>query len=126
MKFLFFILTLVQLTWGADATLEVVKGVEGLSPLAIEDSSPQSSEISQKFTKMLAADMNVVSLFTVDESYATAAFDSPLPSPMHKDAQYILRYRLSNDGARGIRADIKLLHNGRELFFKRELRFKTK
>lgn len=118
MKFLFFILTLVQLAWGADATLEVVKGVEGLSPLAIEDSSPQSSEISQKFTKMLAADMNVVSLFTVDESYATAAFDAPLPSPMHKDAQYILRYRLSNDGAGGIRADIKLLHNGRELFFK--------
>lgn len=118
MKFIFFILTLIQLAWGADATLEVVKGVEGLSPLAIEDSSLQSSEISQKFTKMLAADMDVVSLFTVDESYATAAFDSPLPAPAHKDAQYILRYRLSNDGAGGMRADIKLIENGRELFYK--------
>lgn len=108
----------IQLTWGADATLEVVKGVEGLSPLAIEDGSVQISETTQKFTKMLAADMNVVSLFTVDESYAATAFDSLIPAPSHKEAQYLLRYRLVNDGSGGMRADVKLLQNGRELFIK--------
>lgn len=118
MKIVFLFLTLIQLLWGADATIEVVKGVEGLAPLAIEDSSLQSSEMSQKFAKMLAADMNVVSLFSVDESYAMSVFDSPTPSVAHKDAQYLLRYRLSNDGSGGIKADIKLLQNGRELFFK--------
>jgi TolB protein len=118
LKFFLFFLTFIQLTWGADATLEVVKGVEGLSPLAIEDGSVQISETTQKFTKMLAADMNVVSLFTVDESYAATAFDSFMPAPSHKEAQYLLRYRLINDGSGGIRADVKLLQNSREIFIK--------
>lgn len=118
MKIILFFLTMIQLTWGADATIEVVKGVAGLSPLAIEDASVQSNEMGRKFSKMLAADMNVVSLFTVDESYAMAPFDSLSPSPVHKEAQYLLRYRLSDDGSGGVKADIKLLQNGNELFFK--------
>lgn len=109
---------LIQLVWGVDATLEVVKGVEGLAPLAIEDSSSQTTDMSQRFAKMLAADMNVVSLFNVDDSYAVASYDSPVPAPLHKDAQYVLRYRLSNDGSGGVNADIKLLQNGQELFVK--------
>jgi len=108
----------IQLSWGADATLEVVKATEGLSPLAIEDSSTQPSELTQRFAKMLVADMNVVSLFNVDESYAQNSFDSTTAASIHKNAQYILRYRLSNDGAGGVNADVKLLQNGRELFFK--------
>ncbi len=118
MKFFLFFLMFMQLTWGADATLEVVKGVEGLSPLAIEDGSVQVNETTHKFTKMLAADMNVVSMFSVDESYAATAFDSLMPALSHKDAQYLLRYRLINDGSGGMRADVKLLQNGRELFIK--------
>ncbi|HEX5328657.1 Tol-Pal system protein TolB [Sulfuricurvum sp.] len=118
MKFFLLVLTMIHLSWGADATLEVVKTVEGLAPLAIEDASPQSNEVSQRFAQMLAADMNVVSLFSVDESYALNSFDSISPAPNHKNAQYILRYRLNSDGAGGIKADIKLLQNGRELFLK--------
>lgn len=118
MKFFLFVLVFLQISWGADATLEVAKEVEGQIPIAIEDSSGSTTEMSQKFTKMLVADMNVVSLFSVDESYATAIFDSPLPAAIHKNAQYVLRYRLSNDGSGGIKADVKLLQNGKELFFK--------
>ncbi len=118
MKFFVCFLMFIQLSWGVDATLEVVKGIEGLSPLAIEDSSLQSSDVSQRFAKMLAADMNVISLFNVDDSYAVASFDSVLPAASHKDAQYLLRYRLTNDGMGGINADIKLLQNGKELFLK--------
>ena len=118
MKFFLFVLVFVQISWGADATLEVVKGVGGLSPLAIEDSSPQTTEMSQKFSHMLAADMNVVSLFDVDESYAAVGFDIPSPASTHKDAQYLLRYRLANDGVGGVRADIKLLQEGNPIFEK--------
>ncbi|MDD5119244.1 MAG: Tol-Pal system protein TolB [Sulfuricurvum sp.] len=118
MKFIVIFLFLVQFLWGSDATIEVIKGVEGSVPLAIEDASPISNDMSQKFTKMLAADMNVVSLFTVDESYATAPFDSPTPALNHKNAQFLLRYRLLNDGAGGVRADIKLLRNGADVFVK--------
>lgn len=118
MKIILIFLTLVQFSWGADATLEVVKGVGGLSPLAIEDSSLQTSDLSRKFTQMLAADMNVVSLFTVDQSYASVPFNSLSPSPQHQDAQYLIRYRLVDDGAGGMRADVKMLQNGNEFFAK--------
>lgn len=118
MKFLILFLILIHFAWSADTTLEVVKGVEGLSPLAIEDSSPQSSEMSITFSKMLAADMNVVSLFTVDDSYAISPFDSVISSPLHKEAKYLLRYRLINDDSGGVKADIKLLQEGQELFTK--------
>jgi len=118
LKIILVFLTFIQFSWGADATLEVVKGVEGLSPLAIEDSSLQTSDLSRKFTQMLAADMNVVSLFNVNDSYAAVPFNSLSPSPLHQGAQYLLRYRLVDDGVGGIRADIKLLQNGNELFAK--------
>jgi len=118
LKIIVFLFALIQLSWGADATIEVVKGVAGLSPLAIEDSSPQSTDMSQKFSQMLAADMNVVSLFNVDESYATAGFDSIAPAPIHKEARYLLRYRLVNDGMGGVKADIKLLQDNNPLFQK--------
>lgn len=118
MKIIFFWLSLIQLLWGADATIEVVKGVTGLSPLAIEDSSSQSTEMSQKFSQMLAADMNVISMFSVDESYALAGFDASSPAAIHKEAQYLLRYRLVNDGMGGVKADVKLLQDGNTLFLK--------
>lgn len=118
MKFLVIFLTFIHFAWSADATLEVVKGVEGLSPLAIEDGSGQPNEMSVTFSKMLVADMNVVSLFTVDETYATAPFDSANPSTLHRGAKYILRYRLANDGVGGVKADIKLLQDGQDIFIK--------
>ncbi len=118
MKILVIWLSLIHFVWGADATIEVVKGVVGLSALAIEDSSPQSTDMSQKFSQMLAADMNVVSLFKVDDSYAVSGFDAPSPANIHKDAHYLLRYRLVDDGMGGVKADVKLLQDGNPLFFK--------
>lgn len=105
--------------WSADATLEVIKGVQkNLPSLAIEDASNGMGETSQKMFAMLNADMNVVSMFTVDDNYGTAAYDAISPSANHKNAQYILRYRLSPDGTGGIKADIRLLQNATELFAK--------
>lgn len=104
--------------WGTDATLEVSKGVESLPKLAIEDGSLQTSEVSQKFFKILVADMNVISMFNVDDSYAINTYENLLPSNLHKDAQYLLHYRLTNDGTGGLKADIKLSQNGTDLFTK--------
>jgi TolB protein len=104
--------------WSADAILEVVKGVQTLPTLVIEDGSTGMGEVSQKMYVMLNADMNVVSLFNVDNSYAASAYTALTPSANHMNAQYVLRYRLSNDGAGGLKADIKLLQNSTELFSK--------
>ncbi len=112
MKIIFLLVTWFYGVWGADATIEVVKGVEALPRLAVEDSSPHTGELSQKMAKMLVADMQVVSLFTVDESYATAPFDAAVPAPAHKEAQYLLRYRLDAVEGGGVRADVRFLRNG--------------
>ncbi len=118
MRIVLVLAAFVSLLWGTDATIEVVKGVGSLPKLAIEDGSAAPDDTSRKMAKMLAADMEVVSLFEVDESYAAAPYDSLSPSPLHKDAQYVLRYRLGAIGPEGIKADIRLLHNGASLFEK--------
>lgn len=104
--------------WSADATLEVTKNVGELPQLAIEDGSTSAGENGSKFHKMLSADMNVVSLFTVDESYAQQAFENPQSAALHKGSAYTLRYRLSDDGSGGYKSEVKLLQNGLELFNK--------
>ena len=104
--------------WGADATLEVTKNVGGLSKFVIEDGSETRIEATQKFHKMLSADMKVVSLFDVDESYAAQNYESTQPSLEHKDAAYVLRYRLVSDGKDGFKADVKLVQNTLVLFTK--------
>lgn len=111
---LFFISTL----WGADATLEVTKTVGTLPRLVIEDSSASMNDAGTRFHKMLSADMNVVSLFEVDDRYASQSLDNSQPAAIHKDAVYILRYRLVADGSGGYRSDVKLFQNGLELFSK--------
>lgn len=112
-----FILFMITL-WGAETTLEVTKTVGGLPKFVIEDGSAVTGAETQKFHKMLSADMKVVSLFDVDDSYAMQTFESTQPSLSHKEAGYILRYRLVEDGNGGFKADVKLLQNSLELFNK--------
>lgn len=108
--------------WGVDATLDIRKGADTSEPLlAIEDGSFQTNDMSASFHKMLLSDMNVLSLFTLEETYAAVPFDSLTPAFSHKGARYILRYRLVNDGMGGVKADIKLLGDGQELFTKNYL-----
>jgi TolB protein len=111
------ILSIISL-WGADTTLEVTKAVGALPKFVIEDGSGVPGPDTQKFHKMLSADMKVVSLFDVDDSYAEQMYESLQPSFSHSGAGYILRYRLSDDGSGGYKADIKLQQNGLELFSK--------
>lgn len=118
MRFLIILLICSFTLWGADATLEVTKNVGALPVLAIEDGSAVNNEAGSRFHKMLSADMNVVSLFNLDDRYAMQSFDNPIPSGIHKDAVYILRYRLVPDGSGGYRTDVKLLQNNLELFSK--------
>jgi TolB protein len=111
-----FILSVITLL-GADTTLEVTKAVGILPKFVIEDGSTTTGD-TQKFHKMLSADMKVVSLFDVDDSYAAQTYESLQPSFSHSDAGYILRYRLHDDGIGGYKADVRLLQNGLELFSK--------
>jgi len=112
-----FVLSIISL-WGVDTTLEVTKAVGALPKFVIEDGSKAPTSETQKFHKMLSADMKVVSLFDVDDSYAAQTYESLQPSFSHSGAGYILRYRLNDDGNGGYKADVKLLQNGLDLFSK--------
>jgi len=118
MRYIAFWAVLFGWLWSADATLEVVKGVQSLPNLAIEDGSAIANDTSKRMYAMLNADMNVISLFNVDDHYAFSTYESLTPAPNHTNAQYVLRYRLVDDGAGGLRTDIRLLQNGTELFEK--------
>jgi TolB protein len=104
----------MSILWGESTTLEVSKNVSVLSKLTIVDGSAKGTEQTQKFHKMLAADMKVVSLFDVDESYTQDSYDAKT----HANALFVLRYRLDDDGSGGFKADVKLFQNGLELFSK--------
>lgn len=104
--------------WSAEAILQVTKNVGALPKLAIEDASVLNSDSGLKFHKMLSADMNVISLFEVDNSYAQEGFESQYPAVVHRDAAYVLRYRMTADGSGGYKTDVRLLQNGLELFNK--------
>jgi TolB protein len=104
--------------FGVDTTLEVTKNVGTLAKLVIEDGSLGGVDSDQKFHKMLSADMKVVSLFDVDDSYALQSYEKFEPATSHKNAAFVLRYRLSDDGSGGYKSDVKLLQNGLELFSK--------
>lgn len=118
MKFIVVLFIFFHVVWSADATIEVIKGVESLPKLAVEDGSTPPNELSRTMAKMLVADMQVVSLFTVDESYAAAPFDALSPAPSHHEAQYLLRYRLTPANAGEVKADIRLVQNGTDVFAK--------
>lgn len=117
MVWIFLLLGSITL-WSADGTFEVTKNVAGLSKFVIEDGSETRIEATQKFHKMLSADMKVISLFDVDDSYCAQNYESTQPSLEHKNAGYVLRYRLVSDGKDGFKADIKLLQNELVLFTK--------
>lgn len=103
--------------WGVDTTLEVTKAVaeESLPKLVIENSSPETELDGQKFHKMISADMKVIALFDVNDSYTEQPFESAING---SDMGYTLRYRLSNDGSGGYKADVRLFHNNDNLFAK--------
>ena len=80
MRFLIVLVLCLFSLWGADATLEVTKNAGVLPRLAIEDGGSTSNDVGLKFHKMLTADMNVVSLFEIDNSYAQEGFESSTPA----------------------------------------------
>jgi TolB protein len=111
-KFLISLMMLVNLTWAEESMLQVTKNVTtSLPKMIIEDSGSVTD--SQKFHAMLAADINVVSLFDLDSTYKSTPFNAPAG-----DSGYVLRYRLSPDSAGGYSADVKLLQNNAVLFSK--------
>jgi len=97
LKFLLAFLFSVVTLFASDATIEIVKKVDSLPSLAIEDSSTvDDGTFRMKFFKMLSSDLNVLSIFNVEKRYATVSFDASSVLVENKDINYVLRYKIED------------------------------
>ena len=103
-----------------DLTIEVKKSVEALPALAIEDASiSYDDSFKMRFFKALYADMNVISLFNVDKHRRLTYFNATDVAVANKDADFVLRYKLSQDDNGKLNVDAKLIQNGKTVFLKK-------
>jgi len=118
LKIIFSLLVFVSLLF-SDATIEVIKKVESLPSIAVEDASEDYDySFKLKFYKSLIADLNVLSIFNVDRHYRGVGFNA-LVDVANKDMDYVLKYSLSKGDANVLFVDIKLLQNGKKVIDKR-------
>ena len=119
MKILLAWLFIVSLGFAGDATIEVIKKVESLPSLAVEEShSSYDDTFKLKFFKSLIADLNVISIFNVDRHYRKSDYDASDVLVENKDMKYVLRYNIFEDDNGFFNARMKLLHNSAEVMNK--------
>lgn len=108
------IFVFVGLLFGADATVEIVKKIDRLPKIALQDASIESVDVvfRKKFFKILAGDLRVSSHFDVVDQQLFSSYDGSLAENFLNDlgVDLILRYKISSDSFGGIIAQIKLLN----------------
>ncbi|MCK4975189.1 MAG: Tol-Pal system protein TolB [Sulfurimonas sp.] len=119
MKILISFLIAVTISFASDATIEVIKKVDSLPSLAVEDASISfSNKFKMKFFRSLVADMNVISLFNVDRSHRTVDYDASEVVYENKDIDYVLRYKLRKDDRGALNIELKILNKNNIVFSK--------
>lgn len=119
MKLLLSLLMTFVLSFASDATIDVIKKVDSLPSLALEDASISYDDTFKlQFFKSLVADLNVISIFNVDRHHRVADFNDVDVLVEHKDLNYVLRYKMQEDDNAALTISIKLLKNNEEVFSK--------
>lgn len=119
MKILFSILLLFSLSFASDATIEVIKKVDSLPSIAVEDASIGYDEnFKMKFFKILVADLNVLSILNVDRYYRTNNFDASNVLAENKDFNYVVRYKLFQGDGNSLNLQMTLLKNNEQVLGK--------
>jgi len=113
-KKLLVIIALVSSMFAYDATVEIVKKMDRLPKIALQDAS--SSDIDQsfrkKFFKILVGDLRVSSHFDVVDEYMTSSYEGNLEENFLSDLKLdlILRFNITNETDGAIIAQVKLLN----------------
>jgi len=119
LKSIFSLLIFVSLLF-SDATIEVIKKVDSLPNIALEDSSVDyADKFKLTFYKSLVADLNVLAIFNVDRHHRMVDYDSSSVDVYNKDMDYVLRYSLVRGDGQTLFVNIKLLQNNQEVLNKR-------
>lgn len=100
-------------SFAADATVEIVKKIDVLPKIAIQDASQKmvDLEFRKTFFKLIAGDLRVSSHFRVDDEYLQSSYEGgPLENFLStKNVDMILRFSLNQD-ANTATANVKLLN----------------
>ena len=119
MKILLTWLFIISISFANDATIDVIKKVETLPSLAVEESSTSYDDTFKlKFFKSLIADLNVISIFNVDRHYRKTDYDSNDVVVENKDMKYVLRYKIFEDDNRYFNVKMKLIKESQEVLNK--------
>jgi len=107
----FFLLTIIS--FAADATVEIVKKIDVLPKIAIQDASPNNidNEFRQSFFKLLAGDLRVSSHFRVEDEYLRSSYaGGPIENFLSdKKVDLILRFSLDQN-LNNAAANVKLIN----------------
>ena len=96
--------------FAADATIEVIKKVDKMPSISVEDASINyQNTLAKKFFKVLVSDLNVLSIFNVYDNYEKNDFDADDVRPENVKRDYVLRYRLRQDDDGNLNCEYKLL-----------------
>jgi len=111
LKILFSILISITFLFSSDATIEVIKKIDSLPTLAVEDSSESNNETFKlKFFKALIADLNVLSLFNVDRHHTMSDYEDNIVDVSNKEMDYVIKYKIDAQD-KGFMLELKLLNN---------------
>jgi TolB protein len=110
---------MVTMMYGGDATIEVIKKVDSLPTMAVEDSSKEFDDtFKMKFFKALVSDLTVISLFNVDRHYRVVDYNANEVDVANKDMNYVLRYKLSSGDDGFLNIQMKLIMDNENVFLK--------
>ena len=119
MKILVSLMLLYSFIFAGDATIEVIKKVDSLPSIAIEDASVDYDDrFKLQFFKSLVADLNVISLFNVDRYHRLTEYDASTVLVVNKDKNYVLRYRMQEGDNGNLSVNVKLIEGEKESFSK--------
>ncbi|MDD2448305.1 MAG: Tol-Pal system protein TolB [Sulfurimonas sp.] len=119
MRILLIFLFVFGISHASDATIEVIKKVESLPSIAVEDSSiSYDNTFKESFFKTIVADLNVLSLFNVDRHHRKTHFNDASVMVENKDADYVLRYKMYQDDSGALNVDLKLIHKEKNVLIK--------
>lgn len=109
----------ITFVFASDATIEVIKKVDSLPTLAVEDSSESYDDnFKMKFFRSLIADLNVISIFNVERFHREVDYDADEVAFENKDMDYVLRYRLVKSDNGSLNVNLKILSKNDTVFVK--------
>lgn len=108
------IVGLCVMSFAADATVEIVKKIDVLPKIAIQDASSKTGDsvFRKTFSKLLIGDLRVSSHFRVDEEYLQSSYEGgPLENFLaERKVDLILRFNVFDAPNNGLSATTKLIN----------------